>query len=168
MQASAFEATVHDEERRALIRLEGDLDGNAGSPRRRLRRSGGPSTQFCRARLHPGRVHQQHRDRGDRGVLARARADQRDMSAFGLVTTTGRSSRSPGWPTSCTSIRTRNRRSRQRDVIGKWGHATVRGCNGRERGSGIRVIDIDGEVTAFSERVLMDAFARPAAKGCAP
>ena len=29
MQASAFEATVHDEERRALIRLEGDLDGNA-------------------------------------------------------------------------------------------------------------------------------------------
>ena len=33
----------------------------------------------------------------------------------------------------------------------------------RDAAPGVRVIDIDGEVTAFSERVLMDAFAEASA-----
>ena len=37
--------------------------------------------------------------------------------------------------------------------------------NVREVSPGIRVIDIDGEVTAFSERVLMDAFAEASGEG---
>jgi anti-sigma B factor antagonist len=35
----------------------------------------------------------------------------------------------------------------------------------RDAAPGVRVIDIDGEVTAFSERVLMDAFAEASGGG---
>jgi anti-sigma B factor antagonist len=35
----------------------------------------------------------------------------------------------------------------------------------RDAAPGVRVIDIDGEVTAFSERVLMDAFAEASGAG---
>ncbi len=85
MQASAFEATVHDEERRALIRLEGDLDGNA---RERL-----AAAYEEAAVLEPSSVVLDFTQVGYInstgiaaivGVLARARAEQRDMSAFGL------------------------------------------------------------------------------------
>jgi anti-anti-sigma factor len=85
MQASAFEATVHDEERRALIRLEGDLDGNA---RERL-----AAAYEEAAVLQPSFIVLDFTQVGYInstgiaaivGVLARARADKRDMSAFGL------------------------------------------------------------------------------------
>jgi anti-anti-sigma factor len=85
MQASAFEATVHDEERRALIRLEGDLDGNA---RERLTAAYEEAAVF-----RPGTVVLDFRGVGYInstgiaaivGVLARARAEQCEISAFGL------------------------------------------------------------------------------------